>query len=127
MFQVLIPVLIFLAVAAFVNGKLFLKKKYPYDERAYLFIPVFIFSSVLLILIYSMPLAIPTFLVGISLVFLIVAYLTFSYLWNQTLKTSEVYGVRSIPEENQSIIKVSPLADTTKFHLYPACLHRGRL
>lgn len=114
MIAAIIPVIVFLLVAAILNGKLLLKKKYGYDEKAYLFIPILLTSSVGLLVAYDIPLLFPSTLTLVALVCLISIYLTFSYFWSKTLPTEQVYGLKTIPRQNQSIVRLNPLADTTK-------------
>ncbi len=114
MIELLFPAVLFVVVAAVINGQLLLKKKYPYDEKWYLFIPILLFSSVVLLLIYDIPVSAPTATVAISLIFLISVYLGLSYVWYKTLVALGVYGIETIPVENQNIVRVKPLADATK-------------
>lgn len=60
MIYLFIPVLVFITVAAILNGKFLLRKKYAYDEKWYLFIPILTSSSFGLLLFYDIPLTAPS-------------------------------------------------------------------
>ena len=114
MLAIIFPVAVFMFVAAILNGRLFLKKKYSYSEKAHWFIPLLLGSSILLLISYNIELAAPSVFVLLLLVTAVGVYLGFSYLWSRTLSMEQVYGLDTIPVANRSIVAVNPLADFTK-------------
>ncbi len=114
MSDIVFPVLLFVLIAATLNGRLFLKKKYSYSEKATLFIPILVGSSILLLTLYDTAISVPSFTVSILLLLVVSLYLSFSILWMRTIKKDEVVSINTIPDEYRSIIELNPLADTTK-------------
>lgn len=114
MSAIIFPVVFFIFVAAVLNGKLFLQRKYSYSEKAHIFIPLLLGSSVLLLTLYNVELAVPSAFVLLLLVTVIGVYVGFSYLWSRTLDTEYIYGLHTVPTEYRSIVTVNPVADTTK-------------
>ena len=114
MVAIVFPVALFIFVAAILNGKLFLNRKYSYSEKAYLFIPLLFGSSALLLVLYDVELAAPSPLVWWLLLSVVGVYLGFSYLWWRTLRNEHIYGINTIPAENRSIVTIDPVADLTK-------------
>jgi len=94
MSDIVFPVLLFVLIAATLNGRLFLKKKYSYSEKATLFIPILVGSSILLLTLYDTAISVPSFTVSILLLLVVSLYLSFSILWMRTIKKDEVVNRR---------------------------------
>lgn len=114
MLDIVFPVALFIFVAAILNGKLFLKRKYSYSEKAHLFIPILVVSSILLLTLYDTFILVPSFTASLLILLVVFIYLAFSMLWMRTIKRDEVVGIHTIPDDYHSIVVLNPLADTTK-------------